>query len=258
MNRYYNLKESYNSEVDLMYDYEKIFKKKGWNVKRKSKNNQLSAMHISISKDVGDEQLCFYIYCDYGTDGYGDYYSCQINDSSDAEYDYGAVEYKGFEVSGRGFLLFERNVDKFCKYLEQTLDELANLKGEIKESVNKLHEDSLDDIIPNAESEYYDILIDLFDECNVNFRESHVVNGGRICYIDDIDSKVIFKHPNTKEYVPLKTIQLDSDGSVYLSEKNYGGGWYMKHVPLDEVWVYDKNKYINYKGKSKKTDYFEK
>ena len=129
------LKESYNSEVDLMYDYEKIFKKKGWNIEReKDKQNSLSAMNISIWKDKDDGQICFYIYCDWGVDGYGDYYSCQINDCSDVEYDYSAVKYKGFEVSGRGFLLFERNQKKFCDYLEQTLNELANLKINITES----------------------------------------------------------------------------------------------------------------------------
>lgn len=130
-----SLKESYNSEIDLMYDYEKIFKKKGWNVEReKDKQNSLSAMNISIWKDKNDGQICFYIYCDWGVDGYGDYYSCQINDCSDVEYDYSAVKYKGFEVSGRGFLLFERNQKKFCDYLEQTLNELANLKVNITES----------------------------------------------------------------------------------------------------------------------------
>ena len=130
-----SLKESYNSEVDLMYDYEKIFKKKGWNVEReKDKQNSLSAMNISIWKDKDDGQICFYIYCDWGVDGYGDYYSCQINDCSDVEYDYDAVKYKGFEVSGRGFLLFERNQKKFCDYLEQTLNDLANLKTNILES----------------------------------------------------------------------------------------------------------------------------
>ena len=130
-----SLKESYNSEVDLMYDYEKIFKKKGWNVEReKDKQNSLSAMNISIYKDKDDGQICFYIYCDWGVDGYGDYYSCQINDCSDVEYDYSAVKYKGFEVSGRGFLLFERNQKKFCDYLEQTLNELANLKVSVREN----------------------------------------------------------------------------------------------------------------------------
>ena len=126
-----SLKESYNSEVDLMYDYETIFKNTGWRVDRNPlKDNILSAMHISISKNTEDGQVCFYIYCDWGVDGYGDYYSCQINDCSDAKYDYDAINYKGFEVSGRGFLLFERNQTKFCKYLEQTLNELANLKVE--------------------------------------------------------------------------------------------------------------------------------
>ena len=130
-----SLKESYNSEIDLMYDYEKIFKKKGWNVEReKDKQNSLSAMNISIYKDKDDGQICFYIYCDWGVDGYGDYYSCQINDCSDVEYDYSAVKYKGFEVSGRGFLLFERNQKKFCDYLEQTLNELANLKVSVREN----------------------------------------------------------------------------------------------------------------------------
>lgn len=130
-----SLEESYKSEIDVMYDYEKIFKKKGWTVKRiPDKERTLSAMNILISKNVGDGQLCFYIYCNWGIDYYGDYYSCQINDSSDVEYDYGVVNYRGFEFSGRGFLLFERNITKFCDYLEGTLKELANLKVEVTES----------------------------------------------------------------------------------------------------------------------------
>ena len=137
-----SLKESYNSEIDLMYDYEKIFKKKGWNVERIKGNNResgLSALNLSIYKNIQDGQICFYIYCEWGRDMFEDYYSCQINDCSDVEYDYSAVKYKGFEVSGRGFLLFERNQKKFCDYLEQTLNEIANLKVNITES-KKLRE----------------------------------------------------------------------------------------------------------------------
>ena len=136
-----SLEESYKSEIDVMYDYEKIFKKKGWTVKRiPDKERTLSAMNILISKNVGDGQLCFYIYCNWGIDYYGDYYSCQINDSSDVEYDYDAVNYRGFDVSGRGFLLFERNITKFCDYLEETLKELSNLKVEVTESKKSIKE----------------------------------------------------------------------------------------------------------------------
>lgn len=125
----------YTSEIDLMYDYEKIFKKKGWDIHYvQGRGKGLSPMNICISKNTNDGQICFYIYCNWGRDDYGDFYSCQINDSSDAEYDYNAINYKGFEVSGRGFLLFERNVDKFCKYLEPTLNEIATLKVNIEES----------------------------------------------------------------------------------------------------------------------------
>lgn len=130
-----NIRESYMSEVDLMYDYEKIFKKKGWNVRRlEDRQHTLSAMNISVYKNVADGQICFYIRCSWGVDDYGDYYLCQIDDCSDARYDYNAVNYNGFDISGRGFMLYERNQEKFCKYLEMTLDEIANMKVEVVES----------------------------------------------------------------------------------------------------------------------------
>ena len=182
------LEESYKSEIDVMYDYEKIFKKKGWTVKRiPDKERTLSAMNILISKNVGDGQLCFYIYCNWGIDYYGDYYSCQINDSSDVEYDYGAVNYRGFDVSGRGFLLFERNITKFCDYLEETLKELSNLKVEVtesKKSVRKSLKEGIDVKIvywDDTPTDYLDDvtrndIIDLENDANV-YKIIDVTNG---------------------------------------------------------------------------------
>lgn len=110
--------------------------------------------------------------------------------------------------------------------------------------------DATDDIITPAHSDYFDRLEDLLDKFNVQYRDSYVVNGGRIFYIEP--GQVEFKHPNSGEYVPLLMAQLYADGSVYLSDKKYGGGWNVINVPLEEVFVdLDDGTYMNYFSEDK-------
>lgn len=104
--------------------------------------------------------------------------------------------------------------------------------------------DATDDIITPAYSDYFDALEDLLDRFNVQYRDSYVVNGGRIFYIEP--GQVEFKHPNSGEYVPLLKAELYADGTVYLSDKKHGGGWSTIHIPLEEVFVKVNDRYINY------------
>lgn len=124
--------------------------------------------------------------------------------------------------------------------------------GESKKSARKsLKEDSLDDIIPMGHSEYFDTLVEFFKDNDVPIRISHTVNGGKICYVEnDMEFiTVIFKSPK-RGYELLKTIEMYSDGSTYLS-RGKGGAWHSNHIPLEEVYVWDmdKDKFVNYKGK---------
>lgn len=143
--------------------------------------------------------------------------------------------------------------DRYCLALMFALEELGLLdaieSGRIEEK--SLKEDSLDDIISVGHSEYFDTLIEFLKDNDVPFRISHTVDGGKICYVEnDIDYiSVIFKSPK-RGYELLKMIELWNDGSVYLSRK-MGSSWFFKHVPLNEVYIWDmdKDEFVNYKGK---------
>lgn len=140
-------------------------------------------------------------------------------------------------------------VDKYYVQVNGDIDESELSRWGTIMNSRIIKSDATDDIIRAAHSDYFDALEDLFDRFNVQYRDSHVINGGRIFYIEP--GQVEFKHPNSGEYVPLLMAQLYADGNVYLSDKKYGGGWNAINVPLDEVFVRVNDTYINCLGMDK-------
>ncbi len=141
-------------------------------------------------------------------------------------------------------------VDKYYVQVNGDIDESELSRWGTIMNSRIIKSDATDDIITPAHSDYFDALKDLFDRFNVRYRDSHVINGGRIFYIEP--GQVEFKHPNSGEYVPLLMAQLYADGTVYLSDKKYSGGWSTINIPLEEVFVkVNDDTYMNYLSENK-------
>lgn len=121
-----------------------------------------------------------------------------------------------------------------------------------------IKEDSLDDIVPAGRSTYYDKVVELLKKFRIPIKCSGTMSGGRICTLN-VGTDVVYKHPNTEAYVPLRYMEMYNDGEVYLSSHPYGNnGWHYVHVPIEEIWVKSKGSYRNIKGKVVKEITFSK